>query len=117
MATFEKYAVLDREGMNRLLADIFRTVEATYVRRSVYEADMYALSERIGALAISDTYNFSVHHTSGDLIFRCPDSTEVDLAINSEGYLIMNSNDTNTDKVISQYHFEVDEDGYLIATI
>jgi len=113
----EKMYVLDEAGLDVLLQAVFQIVEDNYVRRTTYESDMRTLNAKINALDVTVNYAFDIDTSSGYLVINVPDEAEVDLSINEDGYLILNSNETTDDNAVARYSFNIDENGYLIATV
>ena len=109
--------VLDEAGLDVLLQAVFQIVEDNYVRRTTYESDMRTLNAKINALDVTVNYAFDIDTSSGYLVINVPDEAEVDLSINEDGYLILNSNETTDDNAVARYSFNIDENGYLIATV
>lgn len=110
-------SLLDGNGLDKTLEEIFAIVEQTYIRRSTYETAIEELSGRIDALNIYDQYPCDI--STGDLIFTMPDDASVTMAINSSGELELTVGDTLTEaeEALSRYNFDINSNGYLILTI
>ena len=115
MAT-EKFHVLDNTGVFAFALEVFRLIEDTYVRRTTYESALSTLNERITVLEIFDTYTCEID-PNGNLVFRIPEEDDLDLSIDANGDLILNSYDTTADKALEHYSFNIEENGALYLTI
>ena len=66
---FQRFAVLDYEGVLQMASTIFAYVENTYVRRSVYESDIATLTSRVDAVDAVNRYEFDLDPQTGQLTF------------------------------------------------
>jgi hypothetical protein len=109
-------SILNEAGLAVMLEDIFRIVEDNYIRRTTYEADMSALSERVLMLESITNYKLSVNDEGYLTINLQSGETAPTVSIDSNGNLILDDNDTSVDKFLKQFTFNVNSDGELIAT-
>jgi len=109
-------SILNEAGLAVMLEDIFRIVEDNYIRRTTYEADMSALSERVLMLESITNYKLSVNDEGYLTINLQSGETAPIVSIDSNGNLILDDNDTSVDKFLKQFTFNVNSDGELIAT-
>lgn len=109
-------SILNEAGLAVMLEDIFRIVEDNYIRRTTYEADMSALSERVLMLESITNYKLSVNDEGYLTINLQSGETAPTVSIDSNGNLILDDNNTSVDKFLKQFTFNVNSDGELIAT-
>lgn len=114
--TVAKYTVFGDSALNAMLSEIFNQVEEHYIRRTTYEADIASLSRRVSILEALDAISFSIDDSTGNLVLSVPDNGDaVNLSI-VDGNLILVSNDTDTDHILEQYRFTINDSGYLILS-
>lgn len=109
-------SILNEAELAVMLKDIFRIVEDNYIRRTTYEADMSALSERVLMLESITNYKLSVNDEGYLTINLQSGETAPTVSIDSNGNLILDDNNTSVDKFLKQFTFNVNSDGELIAT-
>ena len=112
----ERYTVFGNQALDAMLSEIFSIVEENYIRRTTYESDMSNLSRRISALEAMSFVSFSIDEVTGNLILSVPDNGDVvNISIVNDN-LVLVSNETDTDKVLERYTFDISDTGYLMMT-
>ena len=120
---FQRFAVLDYEGVLQMASTIFAYVENTYVRRSVYESDIATLTSRVDAVDAVNRYEFDLDPQTGQLTFTLPDDETCDLSVDENGYLVLTECKKKSKRdfivilVLSHYTFTQDNDGILYLTV
>jgi len=111
--------IIDSVGVSNLAKAIFEKVEATYVRRSTYEADTAVLVSHIDKLERMLMYNLRLTE-DGHLVLNLQDGeTDPTTAINGSGHLTITADQdaaTQVEKFISGITFSINSNGDLVAS-